>query len=588
MIIAGDYLISQLPDLGSIEPLKKTTVKNILILSVYFIIPFCAVCQPFITTWKTDNPGSSNSTSITISVCCFSINYDVDWDNDGIFDQFGITRDVTHDFGIAGTYTIAIQGSFPRLNYNGGGDIRKLVAIEQWGNNAWTGMHRAFSGASNMIYNATDVPNLSNVTDMSRMFSFCSLFNGDLSSWDVSNVNNMRQLFVGATLFNGNIQTWNVSNVEDMEEMFSYTNTFNQDLDMWDVSSVTSMKAMFLEAIAFNQNLDSWDVSSVSSMQEMFSGATAFDGNISSWDVSSVTFMNGMFTGATAFNSNISSWNTSSVLNMGGLFDNATSFDQNLGNWDLSSVFSMSSMLRNSGLSISNYDNSLIGWEAQGVSNINFENNNGLIYCNGQAARNVLISTYNWQITGDAFDCSSLPVELSDFTAQVQPQKIIIHWTTTSETNNQGFYIQRSSDGKAWQSLGFIAGQGTTTSPSHYEYLDPQPQKNINYYRLQQFDFDGAFEYSKTIAVAFENTGQGVAMQVYPNPTTGTLTLSLDNPSQQPLQMTIHNSLGQLVWQSTPTAVTTQHQERLQLEAGLYYVSAKVGQQVGYERVVVE
>lgn len=183
---------------------------------------------------------------------------------------------------------------------------------------------------------------------------------------------------------------------------------------------------------------------------------------------------------------------------------------------------------------------------------------------------------------------SLLPVELSHFDGSAENEQIKLYWATTTETNNNGFDIHRSPDGKNWQSIGFVAGQGTTTIAQQYEFIDPQPQKNINYYRLRQFDFDGAFEYSKTIAVAFENTGQGVAMQVYPNPTTGTLTLSLDNPSQQPLQMTIHNSLGQLVWQSTPTAVTTQHQERLQLEAGLYYVSAKVGQQVGYERVVVE
>jgi hypothetical protein len=50
---------------------------------------------PFITTWKTDNPGSSNSTSITISTTGTGYNYDVDWNNDGTFDDLGVTGDIT-------------------------------------------------------------------------------------------------------------------------------------------------------------------------------------------------------------------------------------------------------------------------------------------------------------------------------------------------------------------------------------------------------------------------------------------------------------------------------------------------------------
>ena len=52
-------------------------------------------------------------------------------------------------------------------------------------------MHSAFRGASNMTYNADDMPDFSRVTDMERMFDGASSFDGDLSAWDVSNVNDM-------------------------------------------------------------------------------------------------------------------------------------------------------------------------------------------------------------------------------------------------------------------------------------------------------------------------------------------------------------------------------------------------------------
>ncbi len=68
-----------------------------------------APSDDFVTTWKTDNAGISNSTSITIPTTGTGYNYDVDWNNDGTFDEFGITGSATHDFGVAGTYTIRIQ-----------------------------------------------------------------------------------------------------------------------------------------------------------------------------------------------------------------------------------------------------------------------------------------------------------------------------------------------------------------------------------------------------------------------------------------------------------------------------------------------
>jgi hypothetical protein len=72
--------------------------------------------SPFITTWKTDNAGTSGSTSITIPTTGAGYNYDVDWNNDGTFDEFGLTGSVTHNFWVAGTYTIRIQWSFPRIH----------------------------------------------------------------------------------------------------------------------------------------------------------------------------------------------------------------------------------------------------------------------------------------------------------------------------------------------------------------------------------------------------------------------------------------------------------------------------------------
>ncbi|CAM1369592.1 protein of unknown function [Tenacibaculum soleae] len=95
----------------------------VTIILCFFIYTISA--QNFITTWKTDNPGTSSATSITIPTISGGYNYDVDWDNDGVFDELGVTGSVTHDFLSAGNYTIQIRGNFPRIFFNNGGDKEK-------------------------------------------------------------------------------------------------------------------------------------------------------------------------------------------------------------------------------------------------------------------------------------------------------------------------------------------------------------------------------------------------------------------------------------------------------------------------------
>ena len=77
------------------------------------------------------------------------------------------------------------------------------------------------------------------IIDMSHLFDN-SKFNGDISKWNVSNVTNMAHMFSWCKNFNGNISNWDVSNVTNMEGMFE-TCAFNGDISKWDVSNVTNM-----------------------------------------------------------------------------------------------------------------------------------------------------------------------------------------------------------------------------------------------------------------------------------------------------------------------------------------------------------
>ena len=393
----------------------------------------------FITTWRVE------ATDLGITIPTFSgatYDYAVDW-GDSMSDT-GQTGDVSHTYTDAGDYTVRISGVFPRIYFNNVGDKDKIIAINQWGDQEWTSMNRAFTGTSNLVGLATDIPDLSNVIDMNGMFADASAFNQDIGGWDVSNVIDMNLLFSEAlsfnqdisgwnvsnvtgmlgmfatTQFNQNIGGWDVSNVTDMSSMFISATAFNQDIGNWNVSNVTDMGSMFSDAAAFNQDVGTWNVSSVTDMQQMFSFAGSFNQDIGDWNVSSVTDMSSMFISATAFNQDIGNWNVSNVTNMSSMFNDADAFNQDIGGWNVSSVTTMANMLDNSGLSSTNYDNLLTGWAALPSlqSNVTLDAA-GVNFCNGTADKATLAGTYSWTITDAGLLCSvATDITAFSFTAQ--------------------------------------------------------------------------------------------------------------------------------------------------------------------------
>ncbi|MGB1216353.1 MAG: choice-of-anchor Q domain-containing protein, partial [Saprospiraceae bacterium] len=109
-----------------------------------------------------------------------------------------------------------------------------------------------------------------------------------------------------------------------------------------------------------------------------------------------------------------------------------------------------------------------------------------------------------------------LPVELLDFSGQADGADNRLSWTTASETDNQGFYVEHSTDGQGFQKIGWVDGHGTTVEEMDYGFLHRNPMSSINYYRLEQLDYDGTSEYSKVISI---RNGSKESMMVFPNPT---------------------------------------------------------------------
>lgn len=85
------------------------------------------------------------------------------------------------------------------------------------------------------------VPNFlpPNITTAYRMFYDATLFNQDISMWDISQLINIESMFNQASSFNQDISSWVPKNVTEALFAFSKATAFNQDLSQWCVPKLT-------------------------------------------------------------------------------------------------------------------------------------------------------------------------------------------------------------------------------------------------------------------------------------------------------------------------------------------------------------
>jgi hypothetical protein len=109
-----------------------------------------------------------------------------------------------------------------------------------------------------------------------------------------------------------------------------------------------------------------------------------------------------------------------------------------------------------------------------------------------------------------------LPIELKEFVGRQQGDVNVLNWITLSELNNERFELQRSANGDEFETIGRIAGKGTTNLTSRYEFIDYYPLTGANFYRLKQVDFDQTFSYSGVIVIYVSESS--IRLTVSPNP----------------------------------------------------------------------
>ncbi len=178
------------------------------------------------------------------------------------------------------------------------------------------------------------------------------------------------------------------------------------------------------------------------------------------------------------------------------------------------------------------------------------------------------------------FYCNQLvlPVECSSFNALAHPDGVMLTWTTATEVDNKGFYIERSRDGVNFEIIGWEKGAGESIERITYTYLDDNIFGDVvYYYRLVQEDLNGVKENACSIVNYNGTTNFSEnAYKVFPNPTNNSINIATYSVDQgKDLTINIHSSIGQLVYsgeQHLSYGFNNFNVNVSQLSPGIYFV----------------
>jgi len=113
------------------------------------------------------------------------------------------------------------------------------------------------------------------------------------------------------------------------------------------------------------------------------------------------------------------------------------------------------------------------------------------------------VSWISGPTAADPVDCidAILEVEYAHFTASKQNENVILNWATLKEIQNDYFEIEHSLDGRIYNSIAKVLGEGDSEYTVDYHFLHKEAAAGANYYRLKQYDFNGVYRMSKTVTV---------------------------------------------------------------------------------------
>lgn len=228
-------------------------------------------------------------------------------------------------------------------------------------------------------------------------------------------------------------------------------------------------------------------------------------------------------------------------------------------------------------LRVARWDIGLGSWKDQGNGGTTGTTSAGTVVTSGA------VTSFSPFALASGNGNNPLPVTLLSFTGKKNSEnQVELRWATANELNSDYFLIERSKNGKYFESIGSVKAAGTSTQRHDYTYTDALPFAGSSYYRLRQVDFDGTSMYSKLCYIG----GVEDALVVHPNPTTDFV--EIESNGHGIASVTVRNEVGYLV------KVPVKESERgvilnmTALPSGIYILEVQQEARLTTHKVVVE
>lgn len=197
-----------------------------------------------------------------------------------------------------------------------------------------------------------------------------------------------------------------------------------------------------------------------------------------------------------------------------------------------------------------------------------------------------MLPDFPFLMSPDEISCLTLPVQWLSFEAHKKGEASDLRWSTAQEFNNAGFEVERSSDGRHFEPIGNVSAANVHRDINHYAYLDAQPNKGLNYYRIKQIDRDGQFDYSHTRTLSF--SGEAFDVKLWPNPAIESLYVGMNGNDNLSGEIRLVSSAGITVLSKSYGESDSQAiLDISEIEPGLYNLVIESAQNTYMEKIVV-
>ena len=147
-----------------------------------------------------------------------------------------------------------------------------------------------------------------------------------------------------------------------------------------------------------------------------------------------------------------------------------------------------------------------------------------------------------------------LSVDYKYFTGEIRGTTDHLIWATASETDNDYFDVEYSTDGTNFEKIGQVDAIGNSTETTPYEFTHQHPRIGLNYYRLRQVDVNGNASYSNVVVL--EHKASEISNNFFPNPTNDVVNYQFSSAVNESVKVEVLDVLGRVLRQTEHQAMS--------------------------------